>query len=57
MRICVGLLTKVEAEMDMIQAQALSLDKVHWVRVFALGNREKVQNVYRDGAGSGPGGL
>ena len=52
-----GLLTKVEVEMDAIQAQALSLDMVHWVRVFALGNREKVQNVYRDRAGSGPGGL
>lgn len=52
-----GLLAKVEAEVDVVQAPALSLDKVHWVRVFALGNREKVWNVSRDRDGSGPGGL
>lgn len=57
MHICVGLPTKAVAEMDLIQAQALSLDKVHQVRVFALGNEEKVLHVYRDRAESGPGSL
>lgn len=55
--VSVGLPGKVKEEVEVIQARALRLGKVQGVRLFALGKREIVQNVYKDRVGSGHGGL